>query len=460
MPLAENDTVSTLGDRGQRMWLYPLRVAGRFVKARTAVAYVLITLLLIAPWIDVLGHPAMHFDIPNRRFYFWGLTLFATDANYLMFLFGGFIFSIFFFTALLGRVWCGWACPQTVFLESVIRPIEQLIEGQPSQRKKLDAAPWSKEKVLKKVLKFSAFLVVSGAIATTFTAYFLGRDGVLEAQADPFSHPVGTTIFIAMTAVLMFDFGWFREQTCIVACPYGRFQSVLMDADSLTIAYDAGRGEPRGKPSDKGAGDCIDCKKCVVVCPTGIDIRKGIQMECVNCTACLDACDSIMDKLGRERGLIRYTSLNALEGKKLRLLRPRVIAYALALVAIGVGFTTAVSMREPVEIAVTRMTNAPFVVLPDGRVQNMMTLRISNKTAEPRTFAVAVVDPPQGEAVSPVQNLVVQPGQVGKFPLLLIRDNPNAASSTFTLKITDDQGFERQVGTPFLSTEPDGKDAT
>ncbi len=198
----------------------------------------------------------------------------------------------------------------------------------------------------------------------------------------------------------------------------------------------------------------------MVVCPTGIDIRKGIQMECVNCTACLDACDSIMDKLGRERGLIRYTSLNALEGKKLRLLRPRVIAYALALVAIGVGFTTAVTLREPVEIAVTRMTNAPFVVLPDGRVQNMMTLRISNKTAEPRTFAVAVVDPPQGEAVSPVQNLVVQPGQVGKFPLLLIRDNPNAASSTFTLKITDDQGFAQEVGTPFLSTEPDGKDAT
>ena len=454
MPLAENDTVSTIGDGGRRVWLYPLRVWGRFVTARTVFGWLLFAILLIAPWIDVGGHPAMMFDIPRRRFYLWGLTLFATDANYLLFLFGSFIFSVFFFTALLGRVWCGWACPQTVFLEGIIRPIEQLIEGKPSQRKKLDNAPWTAGKIWKKGLKLSAFLVVAGAISTTVVAYFIGREGIFEAQADPFSRPVATSIFIGLTAVLMFDFTWFREQTCIVACPYGRFQSVLMDADSLTIGYDVARGEPRGKARDPNAGDCVDCRKCVQVCPTGIDIRKGVQMECINCTACIDACDSIMDKLGRERGLIRYTSENALATGKVRLMRPRVIIYAVMLLAIGTGFATALTLREPVEIAVTRPPGDPFVVRPDGQLQNMVRLRIANKSDAPHTFTATVVAPADGTLHAPIAQMTVAPEQVGQFPLLLVRPKADARRTPFVIRVDGDDGYTDTVEAVFLAPPP------
>ena len=452
MPLAEDSTVTTIGEGGRRVWLYPLRVWGRFVTARTAFGWALFAVLLIAPWIDVGGHPAMFFDIPERRFYLWGLTLFATDANYLLFLFGAFIFSVFFFTALLGRVWCGYACPQTVFLEGIIRPIEQLIEGPPSKRKALDRAPWSLQKLGKKALKYAAFLVVAGAIATTLVAYFIGRHGVLEAQGDPLSHPVATSFFVVITAILMFDFAWFREQTCIVACPYGRFQSVLMDPDSLTIGYDATRGEPRGKPKDPAAGDCIDCKKCVIVCPTGIDIREGVQMECINCAACVDACDSIMDKLGRPRGLVRYTSERGLAGETTRLVRPRVVLYGLALVAITVGLVTALSLREPVELALTRPPGAPFVVRPDGRLQNMVRLRISNKTDAPRTWRVSAAG--VGEIITPVAEMRVEGNAVSAFPVLLVRGQPEAAATPFPLVVTGEDGATWPIEATFLAPPP------
>lgn len=454
MPLADNDTVTTIGDGGRRVWLYPLRVWGRHVTARTVFGWALFVMLLIGPWIEVGVHPAMRFDIPERRFYLWGLTLFATDANYLLFLFGTFIFSVFFFTALLGRVWCGWACPQTVFLEGIIRPIEQLIEGPPSQRKALDKAPWSIGKIGKKALKLTAFLVVAGAIATTVVAYFIGADGVLEAQADPFSHPVATGFFVAITGLLMFDFAWFREQTCVVACPYGRFQSVLMDQDSLTIAYDAGRGEPRGKPGKAGVGDCVDCNKCVAVCPTGIDIRKGVQMECINCMACIDACDSVMDKLGRPRGLVRFTSEKALATGKVRLARPRVVAYGAVLIAIAIGLVTALSLREPVELAITRPPGEPFVVRPDGRLQNMVRLRISNKLDTAHTWHVAAADPSEGEVISPVSALRVEGNSVQAFPVLLVRPDPGAQATPFRLRVTGEGGFSRTVEAVFLAPPP------
>lgn len=456
MPLADNDTVTTIGDGGRRVWLYPLRVWGRHVTARTVFGWALFVVLLIGPWIEVGGHPAMRFDIPERRFYLWGLTLFATDANYLLFLFGTFIFSVFFFTALLGRVWCGWACPQTVFLEGIIRPIEQLIEGPPSQRKALDRAPWTVGKIGKKALKLTAFLVVAGAIATTVVAYFIGADGVLEAQADPFSHPVATAFFVAITGLLMFDFAWFREQTCVVACPYGRFQSVLMDPDSLTIAYDAGRGEPRGKPGKVGVGDCVDCHKCVVVCPTGIDIRKGVQMECINCMACIDACDSVMDKLGRPRGLVRFTSEKALATGKVRLVRPRVVAYGAVLIAIGIGLVTALSLRQPVELAITRPPGEPFVVRADGRLQNMVRLRISNKLDEAHTWRVTAADPGEGEVITPVSEMRVEGSSVQAFPVLLVRPDPGAQATPFRLRVTGEGGFSETVEAVFLAPPPEG----
>jgi cytochrome c oxidase accessory protein FixG len=223
---------------------------------------------------------------------------------------------------------------------------------------------------------------VAGAVSTTFVAYFLGRDGILEAQFDPFSHPAGTGFFIGITLVLYFDFAWFREQTCVVVCPYGRFQSVLLDADSVSVNYDTKRGEPRGKKGTDGAGDCVDCKRCIQVCPTGIDIRKGTQMECVACMACIDACDEVMEVIGKPKGLIRFASLHELEGQPTRKLRPRVIAYAALIVVVTVGLFVTLSKRRELEFTLARAPGPVYIEMGDGMVQNHANLRISNRGDE------------------------------------------------------------------------------
>lgn len=452
MPLAENDRVATIGEAGKRVWLYPQRIVGRFIRARTWVAWWLIALLLLAPWVDLGGNPALRFDIPARRFHFFGLNLFATDANYLLFLFAFLVLSVFLVTALFGRAWCGWACPQTVFLESLIRPIEELIEGKPHHRLKLDQGPWTTEKIWKKGAKHAVFITIAGMASTSFLAAFLGREGTLEAQLDPMSHPVGTLFFLLITGLLYFDFAWFREQTCVVVCPYGRFQSVLLDQDSLTVGYDVARGEPRGKKGT-ASGDCVDCKLCVQVCPTGIDIRNGSQMECVACTACIDACDPVMVKIGKPKGLIRYASENSLAGKPTRVLRPRVLIYSALLAAVTAGFSFAVSQRQPVEIAVTRVVGAPYTEMADGLVQNAMHLRIANKDSAERRFTVAVIEPKDAQAVLAGAPASVAPGEVTKVPLFLLLRDPGSSSgkSAIRLRVEDDRGFSQELTSSFLS---------
>lgn len=457
MPLAENDALATIGAHGRRIWLYPQRIIGRFVRARTVVAWFLIVVLLASPWVDVGGHPALRFDIPARRFYFFGLSLFATDANYLLFLFGFVVLTVFLVSALFGRAWCGWACPQTVFLESLIRPVEEWIEGKPNDRRKLDNGPWTFTKIWKKGLKHGIFLAVSGMAATTLLAAFLGREGTLEAQFHPFTHPVGTGFFILFTGLLYFDFAWFREQTCVVVCPYGRFQSVLLDQDSLTVGYDVKRGEPRGKKGST-TGDCVDCKLCVQVCPTGIDIRNGSQMECVACTACIDACDSVMVKIGKPEGLIRYASERSLAGDTLKIFRPRVAIYAGLLGALTVAFAVVVGNRQPVEVAIIRMVGAPYTELDDGRVQNATNLRIANKDETVRHFTVTVVSPAGAQAVLAGAPTPVAPGAVVKVPMFLLQKDPGAfgGKSDIRLRVQDDQGFVQELSYPFLSRPQGG----
>ncbi|MCA9705397.1 MAG: cytochrome c oxidase accessory protein CcoG [Myxococcales bacterium] len=448
--LPKDYAVRTIGEGGRRIWMYPERPKGRFMRWRTLVHALLIGVLLAGPWIDVGGHPGIRIDIPGRRLHLMGLTLFATDGAYLLFLFGFIVFSVFLFTALFGRAWCGWSCPQTVFMETLVRPIERLVEGPPNQRRKLDRAPWTAGKVARKGLKLLLLLVVAGALGTTFTAYFLGRDGVLEAQLDPWAHPSGTFTFLFITALTFFDFAWFREQTCLVVCPYGRFQSVLLDPNSMLVAYDERRGEPRGKKSDPNAGDCVDCKRCLTVCPTGIDIRRGTQLECVQCMACIDACDDIMDKLGRKRGLIRFSTENAIAGKPSKILRTRVIAYALGLVGVLVAFGVTVRNREPVELALTRQPGIPYMALPDGRVQNPMRLRITNKGTEPRSFEVEVVEPDGLELVVPTP-YVVEPDRVEHVPVFVLgQPSSGGPRTSFTLRVHDDHGFSEEVEGEFM----------
>lgn len=447
--LPKDHAVGTIGEGGKRVWVYPERPKGRFMRWRTAAHALLIVALLLGPWIDVGGHPGIHIDIPGRRIHLLGLSLFATDGAYLLFLVGFVVFAVFLFTALFGRAWCGWSCPQTVFMETLVRPLERLIEGSPAARRRLDKAPWTAGKVLRKGLKLLALLVVAGALGTTFTAYFLGRDGVVEAQLDPWSHPAGTFTFVFITAITFFDFAWFREQTCLVVCPYGRFQSVLLDPNSLLVAYDERRGEPRGKKGTAGAGDCVDCKRCVAVCPTGIDIRRGTQLECVQCMACIDACDDIMGKLGRERGLIRFSTENAIAGQPTRIWRPRVIAYALGMLGVLVALGITVRGREPVELRLTRQPGIPYMSLPDGRVQNPMRLRITNKDTEARAFEVEVVEPPDLELVAPLP-YVVAADKVEHVPVFVLRAPQGTPRVPFTLRVHDDHGFAQEVEGEFM----------
>lgn len=456
MAIADNDRVTTIGEGGKRVWLYPKWLRGRMLTARSVAHAVLLVLLLIGPWIDIGGHPATRIDIPGRRMYFWGATLMATDGAYMLFAAGLIVFGVFLFTALFGRAWCGWACPQTVFLESLIRPVERLIEGNETARRKLDEGPWTRAKVIKKTLKVGFYLIVAGGIGTTFTAYFLGRQGVLEAQLDPFAHPGGTAVFLGITGLLLFDFAYFREQTCLVVCPYGRFQSVLLDADSIAVGYDEGRGEPRGKPSDPNAGDCVDCKACVRVCPTGIDIRKGTQMECIQCMACVDACDDVMVKLHRPQGLIRLDSERRLGGKDKRsfwqrALRPRVVIYAVGLVATLSILVFAIGVRQPVGLDLHRLSGMPpYIAMGDGRIQNSLELRIQNRSAEPRHFTLALVVDDGTELLVPGGELVVEGEQTRQFPVFVVRPD-TLGGGDVSVRVTDDQGFSEDISIEFLA---------
>jgi len=435
------DSVTTIGADGSRPFIYPADVKGRFATARKASALALIVFYLSLPWIQVGGFPAVFLDIEARRFHLFGLTLAAQDMWLSFFLITGLGFSLFFITALFGRIWCGWACPQTVFLDHVYRRIERWIDGNAVARRRLAAAPWTGEKVAKRSVKHALYLLASLLITHLFLAYFVSLKSVWEmVSAAPGEHWSAFLFIAVATAILYFNFAWFREQLCIVICPYGRLQSAMIDDHSMVVGYDAGRGEPRGRGAKpalvrsqntegktqaanigahafvaevssfagadarptgvrqiEGAappaeGQCVDCARCVQVCPTGIDIRQGLQLECIGCTACIDACDEVMRRLKRPTGLIRYDSQAALGGARTRWLRPRVYLYSLML-AIGISVASwALSTVKPANISVTRITGTPYVVT-DEAVRNQFLVRILNKRAVPADFVVEVDSP-------------------------------------------------------------------
>lgn len=400
------DSVTTIHADGSRPFLYPAGTHGRFTAARRWSAFGLIAFYLSLPWIKIGGYPAVFLDIAERRFHLFGITLAAQDLWLMFFVITGVGFTLFFVTALLGRVWCGWACPQTVFLDHVYRRIERWIDGDAVQRRALAAAPLSIGKIAKRVAKHAAYLLVSAAITHLFLAYFVSIPEVWAMmRTAPVEHWSAFAFMAVATGSLYFNFAWFREQLCIVICPYGRIQSALIDDHSLVIGYDAKRGEPRGKHRasaaaevadlDRQTGDCIDCARCVHVCPTGIDIRQGLQMECIGCTACIDACDDVMTRLQRPRGLIRYDSQAAFTGERTRWLRPRTALYGVLLL-VGAGVATwALSTVKPVSFSVTRITGAPYIV-DANFVRNQFLVRIVNKRTTPARFLVQLDDIPDG----------------------------------------------------------------
>ncbi len=365
-----------LGFVGTRKWVYQLSIDGRFQRIRKWTFLGLHLLLFVTPWIRVAGNPAVLIDLPGRKLYLFGAIFTATDTIFLLLFLLFLAFALFFFTSLFGRVWCGYACPQTVFLDSLIRPIEEWMEGPRAQRMKLDRAPWSLNKAGRKALKWTVFAVISLIVAATFGSYFTGPIPMWTGQAGTEAYLV-TGIF----AVAWFlDFTWFREQFCNYICPYARFQSALTDDESLTITYDPRRGEPRGGTNAGPEGRCVDCNKCVAVCPQGIDIRDGFQLECIACAACIDACESIMSRFDQPT-LVQYGTMAELEGHTVRALRPRTIVYGGLLAALTAATVVLAVGRTPIEAQVSRVRGSLFQVDADGWVRNTYMLRVTNKAA-------------------------------------------------------------------------------
>lgn len=387
------DAVTTIEADGSRRYLHPADVRGRFTRFRRWSGWILIIVYLSLPWIELGGHPAVFLDVGARRFHLFGLTFAFQDGWLLFFAISGLGFGLFFITALLGRVWCGWACPQTVFLDHVYRVIERVLEGDSVARRKLDDTKWDLNKTVRRGTKHALYFLVSAAIAHLFLAYFVSLPELWSMMRVAPGEHWSAFLFVAVfTAVLYGNFAWFREQLCLIICPYGRLQSVLIDDHSLVIGYDAKRGEPRGRVGTPDAGACVDCNRCVTVCPTGIDIRQGLQLECIGCVACVDACDEVMTKLNRPTGLIRYDSLVGLRGEKTRWFRPRTLVYAALLLA-GVLVTTwAVSTIRPANLQITRLGGAPYFV-DQQAVRNQFLVRLVNKRDHAQRFVLKMSDP-------------------------------------------------------------------
>lgn len=389
-PDSFRDALASVQDDGKRNWVYPKKVKGLFYKYRSYLSWVLLAILFAGPFIKVGGRPYMLFNIFERKFIIFGAAFWPQDTHLLIFLLLIFFVFIILFTVVFGRVWCGWACPQTLFMEMVFRKIEYLIEGDANQQRALNEKPWDTEKVIKKGIKISVFIVISLMIGHLVMAYLIGVDQVIEIVSQPPSaNMAGFVGLIAFSGIFMFVFSWFREQACIVVCPYGRLQGVLLDDNSINVMYDYVRGEPRGpikknQSENLGKGDCVDCSLCVQVCPTGIDIRNGTQMECVNCTACIDACDDVMLKVERPKGLIRYASENSIKEGFQKLVTGRVKGYTVVLILLVVAFVSLIVTREDLQGTITRFPGMTFQAREDGTVSNLYQITLINKTFEPQ----------------------------------------------------------------------------
>jgi len=414
------ERVTTIGEGGSRIWLYPAPFKGVWLRRRQIFAYLLTLVYFVVPWIDINGLPAVLMDLPNRKMAFFGLVLWPQDMLVFWFFMVGLGLFIYMVTAWFGRIWCGWACPQTVFMEHLFRPIEVLVEGNARKRRKLDGAPWSLEKMFKKVIKYILFFIVSSAVANTALFYFAGTEAILRMMvSSPLEHFGWFTFMAFVNLFFFFNFTWFREQMCLVACPYGRFQSVLLDDDSLVVGYDSKRGEPHmrlAKAEGVEAGDCISCNRCVDVCPTGIDIRMGLQMECVNCTACIDACDEIMVKMKRPKGLIRYSSTNELDGKPSRFFRIRPLIYLCLIIILWTLGGTILSQKDPLRIQFLRPKGNSFSI-SEGMVTNQFILKATNK--DNKEFSLRIEAPDDIEIITPFNPWVIQKSSTAKSTMFV-----------------------------------------
>ena len=409
------DSMATVDKTGKRIWVYPKKPSGTYHNRRIVVTVILLSLLFAGPFIEIGGRPLLLLNIFERKFIVFGQAFWPQDFVLLALTLITFFVFIILFTVVFGRLWCGWACPQTLFMEMVFRKIEYWIEGDANQQRRLDRMGWTPERIRKKALKHTIFIALSLLIAHISMAYLIGKDAALQIiQEPPSAHMAGFIGMVAFTGIFYSVFAYFREQACIVVCPYGRLQGVLLIKDSIVVAYDWLRGEPRGRRKKSAPeaqkGDCIDCKLCVHVCPTGIDIRNGTQLECVNCTACMDACDDIMVKINKPKGLIRYASFNSIQNGIQRLITPRVIGYSVVLLALVSVLSFTLATRSDVETTVLKVPGTLFQRTDDGLITNLYTIEFVNKTFDAMPLQVRVESPAGASLVLPEgSDITLQP---------------------------------------------------
>jgi cytochrome c oxidase accessory protein FixG len=455
------DTIATVDDSGKRIWVYPKKPSGYYHRLRIAVTVVLLSLLFAGPFIKIGGQPLLLLNFFERRFVVFGQAFWPQDFVLLALLLIAFFVFIILFTVVFGRIWCGWACPQTLFMEMVFRKIEYWIEGDANQQRRLDKEPWTPQKILKKTGKQVIFLLISILIAHTAMAYLIGIENTLQIVTEsPLDHLAGFIGLVAFTGVFYGVFARFREQACTAVCPYGRLQGVLLSKESIVVAYDWIRGEPRGKLRKhpvqpvSPTGDCIDCKLCVHVCPTGIDIRNGTQLECVNCTACIDACDDIMVKIGKPKGLIRFASYNSINEGIAKLFTARVMGYSLVLMAIVSVLSVTLFTRSDIETTVLKVPGTTYQRTDDGRIANLYSVEFVNKTFRDINLEVRIESPSQAQLEKVGEKQIKVPGEGLSKSVYFIKMNPEQIDDLKTnivLGIYRDGELIETVNAKFMS---------
>jgi cytochrome c oxidase accessory protein FixG len=400
------DRLSIVSEEGKRIWIYAKKPRGKLYNLRLLFGYLLILIFILGPYFKVNGRPIFLIDILERKFILFTKVFWPQDFYMFFLIMISIIIFIILFTVIYGRIFCGWACPQSVFMELVFRNIEWLVEGGPAKQKELNQQILTAEKIIKKTIKHILFWLVSFCFGVTLLSYLNGYESVFAILKGEHSGKfVGIIIF---STVIYIVFSQIRELVCTIICPYGRLQGVLLDKNSIAVSYDYKRGEPRGKQSDSESGDCIDCANCLHVCPSGIDIRNGVQLECTNCTACIDACNSVMNRIGKPKGLIRYASLNNIEkGEKVRF-NARIIGYTSVLLLLLIFLSYLLTVRTDIQTTILRTSGTLFQEQPEGKISNLYNINILNKTHKSQVIELKL-ESPEGEIqMAGSQKLIVK----------------------------------------------------